>query len=305
MRKFIINILVFFSFIVLIDLCVGCVGDYFQKHPKDDSTRILTHLLMNDCHDVIILGSSRALRHYDSPFLSDTLGLDVYNAGYAGNGVILAYGLLEMILERYHPKLILYDVEPAFDIYKYKPDNNHKRYISHLKPYYRNDTIGNLIKDVSTEEWVKVHSGLLRYNTRFVTLFKDVIKHKTPPSAGFEPLHGVYSTDPPKQKNNKELEIDLFKLKYVERLIELAQSHSVPVAIVGSPKYGVDSVSELQPIINICDKYNVPFINYYSGIDFKHHKEWFKDSMHLNVVGARVFSSKLVSDINRLLAIDH
>lgn len=303
MKQFLVNIFIFFLIIGIIDLCVGFSGDYFQSHPKDNSTRVLNDLLEKDCHDVLVLGSSRALHHFDSPFLCDTLGLDVYNAGYQGNGVVLAYGLLEMILERYHPKLVLFDVEPSFDIYVYEPDNHHKRYISRLKPYYRNDAIGNLIKDVSYEEWIKVHSGLLRYNTKFVSLLLDVIKRKSSPPSGFEPLYGVYTKEP-KKNPKEEREIDLFKLKYVEKLIELTNTHRVPLAVVGSPKYGAESTSDLQPVIQICNKYNVPFLNYYSDVVFNQHKEWFKDAMHLNAVGARVFSAKIAGEINRLISTD-
>lgn len=303
MKKFIIKILLFFTIIIVVDFGVGIIGDYLQSHPKDNSTCVLNDLFFKDYHDVIVLGSSRALRHYDTPFLSDTLGLDVYNAGYPGNGVVLAYGLLEMILERYHPKLVLFDVEPSFDIYVYEPDNHHKRYITRLKPYFRNAAVGNIIKDVSKEEWIKVHSGMLRYNTKFVNLLIEAVKHKSSPTAGFEPLYGVYTKEPSK-KPKEEREIDIFKLKYVEKLLELAKSHSVPIAVVSSPRYGVDFVSDLQPVIDICDKHKVPFMNYYSDMYFIQHKEWFNDSMHLNAEGARIFSAKIASDINGLLSID-
>ncbi len=208
-----------------------------------------------------------------------------------------------MILERYSPKLVLFDVEPSFDIYVYEQDNHHKRYISRLKPYYRNEAIGELIKDVSYEEWIKVHFGLLRYNSKFVALLLESIKRKSSPPSGFEPLHGVYAKAS-KNGSKEDREIDLFKLHYVEKLIELANTHNVPIAVVGSPKYGVQSVSDLQPVIQICAKHKVPFINYYSNVVFNQHKEWFKDSMHLNAVGAREFSARIAGEISLLLSTD-
>ena len=105
-------------------------------------------------------------------------------------------------------------------------------------------------------------------------------------------------------KQKDELVIDYFKLQYVDKIIRLANSQGVPIVVVGSPKYGVESTSELQPVIDICNKYKVPFINYYSDVNFNHHNEWFKDSMHLNVVGARVFSAKIADDITRLITIN-
>ena len=127
MKKFIFNILLFFGIVAVFDICVGFAGDYLQAHAKGGSTKEFNDLVKKDKHDILVLGSSRAHHHYDSPFLSDTLGLDVYNAGYNGNGVVLAYGILEMAIKNYKPKLVIFDVEPAFDINVYSEDNQHKR----------------------------------------------------------------------------------------------------------------------------------------------------------------------------------
>ncbi len=300
MKRFIVNILLFFLIVAAIDFAVGKLGDYLQTHAKGGKTRALNDLVMNDCHDVIILGSSRASHHYDTPFISDTLGLDVYNAGYDGNGVVLAYGLLEMILERYHPKLILYDVEPAFDINVYKNDNGHKRYISLLKPYYRNHNISEIIKDVSAEEWYKVHLGLLRFNSKLFSLLAENVLYRPMPSNGYLPLDGEYNREPEENKK-QSVEIDSFKLRYVEKLLILAQNHKVPLAVVASPKYGANSSIGLNPVIDIFNKYNVSFIDYYVDSTFMQHKEWFAEPMHLNSQGARIFSIRIAKNISQYL----
>lgn len=289
MRRFIVNILVFFLIVAAIDFTVGKLGDYLQTHAKGGNTRTLNDLVMNDCHDVLILGSSRAHHHYDAPFLSDMLGLDVYNAGYDGNGVVLAYGLLELVIERFQPNLILYDVEPAFDINVYKKDNGHKRYISLLKPYFRNQNVGDIIKDVSTDEWYKVHIGLLRFNSILFSLLVDNFIYRPMPEKGYLPLEGVYNREPDEGKR-QTVEIDSFKLKYVDKLMLLAKEHNVPLVVVASPKYGANSSIGLSPVINLCNKNNIPFIDYYADTTFMQHKEWFKEPMHLNREGARIFS---------------
>lgn len=67
---------------------------------------------------------------------------------------------------RYHPKLIIYDVEPAFDINVYRPDHGNRRYLNMLKPYYKHYGVAGIFKDISLEEWLKVHSGMIRYNSK-------------------------------------------------------------------------------------------------------------------------------------------
>ena len=302
MKRYILNILLFFSIVVAIDFCIGLIGDYLQANAKGGDTRKLNDLVMNDRHDIIILGSSRARHHYDTPYLSDTLGLDVYNAGYDGNGVVLAYGLLDMILARYQPKLVIFDVEPSFDISVYSGDNNHKRYISLLKPYYSKSRVREVIKDVSYEEWYKVHFGMLRYNSSLISLIADYLRsdNRSVPDYGYEPLVGCYDGEPRISTGINDPE-DSFKLKYIGELIDLAQSHDVPIVFVASPQYGKNLSSVLQPAAEICKEKNVAFLNYYEDSTFMKHKDWFKEPMHLNFEGARLFSSVIVEMINAII----
>ena len=204
-----------------------------------------------------------------------------------------------MILERYHPQLILYDVEPSFDINVYAEDRNNKRYISRLKPYYRHKAIGDIIKEVSTEEWYKVHSGMMRYNMSIITMFTEGLRKSKEDIKGFSPMQGVYDREP-KQKVVKN-ELDPFKLKYFEALIALAKSRRIPIVVLASPKYGMTSSCSLQPVIDICQQNGVEFMDYYADKEFMQHKEWFIEPMHLNTEGARHFSAKIAQCLCELL----
>lgn len=301
MKKYITKILLFFAIIAIVDVCVGFVGNHLQTHAKGGDTKTLNDLVNKDCHDVLILGSSRAHHHYDTPFLSDTLGLDVYNAGYDGNGVILAYGILSMTLERYQPLLVVFDVEPSFDINVYTPDNNDTRYLKFLKPYYKRAGIEQVFRDVSNEEWYKVHSGLIRYNTDIISKLMDNVKGSSSFSKGYAPLVGAMAEDRDivSDTNNP---VDSLKLRYIGKIIDLAQSHKLPIIFVGSPKYGESNSMVLKPVIDICSMKKVPFLDYYSEQGIVTHKEWFKEPMHLNEQGAREFSRRFLNDIRPLLS---
>ncbi len=299
MKRYLFNILVFFAIVAAVDFGVSVAGDYLQAHAKSGDTKRIDDLVMRSQHDIVILGSSRAHHHYDTPFLCDTLGLDLYNAGYDGNGVVLATGILDMIVQRYRPKLVLFDVEPVFDIYVYENDKNHVRYINNLKPYYCQKNIGDIIRDVSMEEWCKVNSGMLRYNTSIILMLKENMVSTENQDYGYEPLKGIYTGEPLVGNDNDIL--DSFKLAYVEKLINTAHSNNVPIAFVASPKYAQSKHDVLKPVKDICELRNVEFINYYDKEFFMAHKELFKEPMHLNETGARIFSILIAQDINRLL----
>lgn len=300
MKKFILHILLFFGIVALVDVGVGIAGAYLQAHAKGGRTKQLDDLVMKDQHDILILGSSWAHSHYDTPYLTDTLGMDVYDGGNDGNGVILAYGILEMVLERYQPKIVVYDLEPAFDIIEYAQDNNHTRYISHLKPYYRNRAVSEIIKDISMEEWCKVQSGMLRYNTEIVEILVDNLINRGIEDGGYLPLTGSIKKEPETKASTPGV-LDPFKLKYIEKLITLCRSHGVKLVLVGSPKYGARNSVALRPVMDIASKFGVKFLDYYSEPLFMTHKEWFKEPMHLNKEGARQFSRFLIKDLKKEL----
>lgn len=300
MKRYLLNIFLFFAIVLAIDVAVGSLGDYLQTHAVGGDTKRINDLVNNDKHDIIIMGSSRAHRHYDTPYLSDTLGLDVYNAGYDGNGCVLAYGLLSMILERYQPKLVLFDVEPCFDFIEYKPDNHHVRYIGYLKPYFRNDVVGDIIRDVSLEEWYKVHSGLIRYNSKLIPLSIDNFRYSYDENRGYEPLIGVME-DEVWDTQAEPVKIDSFKLQYMEKMLLLAKNNNIPFAVVASPKYSMKNSDSLAPVKELCEKYSIPFIDYYAETEFMHHRDWFREQMHLNQKGAKAFSSLIAREISNIV----
>ena len=97
--------------------------------------------------------------------------------------------------------------------------------------------------------------------------------------------------------SGKDFIIDPFKLNYIERFLLLSKSKDVPVIVMASPKYGMVNSFDIKPVIEICKKHNVPFIDFYSDSVFMQHKEWFREPMHLNKKGARVFSERIVEII--------
>ena len=299
MKRFLLSVLAFFAAFALVDLCVGFAGDYLRTHAKGGMTKALDDLVSKDTHDVLILGSSRALHHYDTPFLSDTLGLDVYNAGQKGHGIILADGLLEMALKHGKPRLVLVDIEPAFDLYVSPEDNGNKRYISLLKGYYRDPDVGNILKDVSREEWIKTHSGMFRYNTCFLTMLADYLVKKETPRNGYVPLHGVMTTEASAPADSIPKTLDSLKLKYLRRVVSTCRSAGVPLVFAASPKYASrDNFTHLK---ELCREEGILFLDYHDCPQIAPRKELFQEEVHLNAQGALAYSRLVANDIRALI----
>ena len=300
MKKYIGYIVLFFAIVLAIDFGFGKVCDYLNAHAKGGATKQMYDLCMKDQYDILIMGSSRAHHHYVPQIMEDSLGMSCYNAGVDGNGIILMTGIYRMITQRYQPKLIIYDVEQAFDLFLYKADNNCTRYLAAQKPFYSQPGIGQIFKDVSKEEYYKTYSGLCRYNSVSIPLFIDYLSFRPMDAKGYSPISGKMENEPEKKETKGSPVIDSLKLQYMHDFIKDVSEKGISLMIVVSPKYGAVDSQSFEPIKKICCTYHVPFVDYYADQEFMTHKEWFKEPMHLNDFGAVSFTRKLIDEIKTL-----
>ena len=152
MKKYLLLILLFIGIVTIIDVGFGLTCDWLQHHAKGGVTKKIQQTAFIQEADFVVMGSSRAHHHYVPNILAESLGMKAYNAGVDGNGIVLSAGLYELMSERYTPKVILYDVEPAFDINVYAEDGNDIRYIGWLRPFVSNPGICDIVTRVDPSE---------------------------------------------------------------------------------------------------------------------------------------------------------
>lgn len=297
MKQFLIKIILFFAIVVVVDIAYGMVCDYLCDHTKGGFSGNV-HYICEQCNeDIIMMGSSRMKHHYVPKVFEDSLGLSCYNAGIDGNGIILNYGFLEMILQRYTPKLIIYDVT-SFDMYQ---DDNTK-YLSNLRRYYKNQNIKKIFYDVDKSEQWKMCSNLYRYNSSLLGLLGDNYHPLQSFDKGYWPTDKVMDYEPEYPDKNKVKNVDSLKLAYIENFIALVNEHQVPIVFVASPTwFGEILGDENAPVKAVCEKKGVLFIDNYYDEQLCSDKEYWGDATHLNDKGARIFSKALVKEIQMLM----
>ena len=304
MKKFLIHLFIYCFIILVIDNLSGWTLDYFYFHAQSGSNKEFIDLCMNDEHDVIILGSSRAHHHYVPDVLQDSLGMDCYNAGYDGNGILLHYNIYKWITNRYKPKLIIYDVEPAFDILKYKNDNNCTRYLKMQRPLYRTPEVTKLFQDVSNIERYKCHSGLFRYNSSGFTIIREYFqKRSVVKKNGYVPLYGKINEDFEIGNDGNNYLFEPLKLSYLKKMLEDASMNNIPLVVIISPKYGATNNTVFNELYEYCKEFDIKVFDYYTAPEFSTHKEYFKEPMHLNDEGAHLFSQTIISELRAFLTL--
>ena len=170
MKRFLLYTLFFLSIIAVLDVTAGYCLSFLSEHAKGGETARSNYICNQTSEDILIFGSSRAAHHYNSQIIEDSTNLSCFNCGQMGNGIILNYGRLLMLTERYHPKMIIYDVTTGYDMIV--SEDNHK-YLGWLSPYYDRTGIKEIFQSVDKNSKYKMISRLFRHNSRFIRTIVD------------------------------------------------------------------------------------------------------------------------------------
>ncbi len=297
--------MLFFCIVITLDAVFGNVCDYLYAHSKSGDTYKIRYGLCESEAEVLIMGSSRASHHYNPRILSDSLQHSVYNIGIDGSGVILMYGFYRLITKRYIPKLIIYELTPAFDVYEYAGDSHNTRYLSPLKPYYKDSAVASVIDDVQPMERKKLLSGFYRYNTQFINLFRFYLRPEEQRADGFMPHKGIMikKVGKIKEKSDNVLVIDSLKISYLQKFIKECKEKGTNLVFAISPSYGESSDESYKPAIDLSKKNGVLVLNYLCDSSIVNNPQLFKDSYHLNEIGANIYTKTIASKIKQIISV--
>ena len=297
MKRFVIRLLAFLLLMFIVDRGVGLGMKFMQEHAKGGYIGHHNKIIHNSDEDILIFGSSRAIHHYDPQIFQDSLGMSCYNCGQDGNGIILFYGWWQLMKEKHTPKLVLYDVNPGFDLFL---GESNQKYLGWLRSEYDNKDIKQIFEDVDYTEKYKMQSMMYRYNSKFL---QNIVDYVHPMfkirSDGFLPLKGELDEMKikKKQKESKQPKIDSLKLELIEKLVIDIKKHNAQVIFVASPVwYGKEDV-QFEALSNICKEQDVPFYNYSNSPKYVRNNYYFKDGSHLNARGADEFTRDLIKDL--------
>lgn len=290
MKKFLIILAASIAAIALLDFSFGKLCSWLVKNARGGNTLNEYYIAKQSSEDIIMLGSSRMRRHYNPKVFEDSLRMTCYNAGVNGNGIIFAYGLFSMITDRYSPKAIIYDLS-VFDI----DEDKNEKFLSRLRPYYNEPGIDSIFFRVESKERFKMVSNLYRYNTLWVGMLGDYFHPMRVYNKGYAPLRGDINYDPIPTVH-KSSKIDPIRRYYLERIIIDCRERDIPLVMVISPHYLIESDNDYyDEIRSLCQDYSVQLWDYFEDPFFSTEKRYFNDQNHLNETGADAFSRVIAS----------
>lgn len=281
---------------VIADFVFGKVMFYAES--KSSSKNY--HCMYEADEDILILGSSYAVRNIVPSVIEDYLGVSCYNAGEAGNGSIVAWARYNMFIKNHKPTLIIYTLTPEYD---YVNSDDYSKYLNTVKPYYGcEESIVNMYNDLM--DWsnrFKLKSNFVKFNSYSAQLIYYWISKKHIGLQGYEPLYETF-TPYKEDLQTEEYNIDWSKMNYLEKLFADAVKRKIHVLCLLPPIYHNNfSMQQYEEGLTLCKKYGIPVINhkYYEGISLN--AQYFNDIRHLNDKGARLYTSMLCEDIQTML----
>lgn len=298
MKKYIFKILLFFLFMSIIDVIYGLVCDYMVKNAKGGDTGRLYYINNVQHEEILILGSSRAIHHYDPRILEDSLCMSCYNCGKDGNGILTMYPILVNITNRYTPKVIIYEVTPSFD---FIDEPNNDKYLFLTRPFYGDERISRLFDSIDSGSRYKMLSSLYKYNGWIMSIVSDNLKPSHSDIKGYRPGEGVISYEPIIEEKNEIIECDELKFAYLQNFIDLCREKNIKLVFAVSPQYMQNDDCIFSPIYDLAKCNNVPILNHYCDQCFVNTPNYFYDRTHMNGSGAEAYTTIIASELKSVI----
>lgn len=294
MKKFLLRLLLFLALVAVIDRGYGMASEYLFNHATGGNTYIDKYVCEQMKADVLIFGSSRARYHYNPAIIADSLGMSCYNCGEDGMGIIFHYARWKMISKRYIPKMVIYDILPVLD--EMVRDDN-IIFVNPLRPYYfRHPEIDSVFWKVDPNERYKMYAKTYQYHSEFMTLLSDY-RNESHSLVSFTPKTAHVKPGQLAITDKTNYQSDSLKLYYLEKLIQECQGKT-ELIFCASPRYMFrDEDGAFEPVKKLCDRYHIPFYNYYTDKAFVYNDDFFSDATHLSKVGADEYTKTIVSKI--------
>jgi hypothetical protein len=294
-KKIIINIAIVAAVVFFMDFAIGRTLRYFFFKETSGLHFRTTYSMETTEAEILVFGASRANHHYVPEVFEDSLKMSFYNTGRDGNGVFFQTAILNSILKRYTPKVIILDYAGDFQ----KGDDAYDR-LSSLLPYYKtHKEIRDIIKLKSSYENIKLLSEIYPFNSEILTIAignLEINKKRNPDNKGYVALYKEWQEEVDSIETAITIEPDSNKLATFRNSLNVAKNSGATVYVIYSPifrKY--NQRQEIDLCNDVCSNEDVPFWDYSRDTLFLNNNHLFQDVSHLNHNGAIIFS-KLVCE---------
>jgi hypothetical protein len=261
--------------------------------------------------NVLIIGNSRAFVHISPTILDSVLQVNSYNLGINGYPFSMQY-VQYKIYEKYgnpKPDLIIQTADLG-TLYRRKNVFDGAQFL----PYMQEPLLKSELKKMDGFSFADFYIPAYKYHSELVIIYEGLmefsgIKHFH--DAGIKGYVGE-EKDWDGSKLAEQLagdslvaEIDPEIVEWFDTHLKDCKQNNIEVVMVFSPEYykATKYYKNCEEVKNIyrsfSSKYGFPFLDY-SADPLCYDTTYFYNAMHLNKIGAKIFSTKLAHDIDSL-----
>lgn len=302
LKNFLTSIIIVLLMVVAIDFVVGRTIHWMLPQISNQGDTGKTYFSLNDVNaPIVIVGSSRAAHHYVTQMVEDSFCMSAYNVGR--DGCFFSYNccVINSILDRYIPKLIIWEngVDYLFE--------EEKDPLENLYPYYN---CNKWVKQTITEElpwteYIRLTSNLYQYNS---VIHRIVSRYMGRDNFIDETINGYFPLKPKKlnsplvleTRNARYQQLSETKIERFRSVLARAKEKGVRIVVVDSPKYTLKDGKNYskEKMQQLCDEYGAMFIDNTQLSLFFEHAEYFNDLTHLNDEGAKVYTAFFLKQLS-------
>ena len=316
MKKKILNIVMIITVLIVTDFTIGLIFGFLQDKAVEKAPSLfLADYACNKVNsDVVIFGSSRANHHYVPAIIEDSLNLSVYNCGNDGCFLYYQTCMIDALLRRYSPKMIIWELySPDFLSEPLKLESEYRRFDLLYSLYNKNEFTDSMLHTKDKYEYLKLQSAAYRYNSDLIKLVNILIlPAESNKNKGYMPLPNEgykFSsvTDFVTANSNKRIYSQVYSFNRERLFLEIIKKclkQKVEIIFTLSPWLGrgdYKSTDSYKSILKISKENEIKFIDDYHNETYMSDSTLFKDNSHLNDKGAKKYTKEIASELKEYL----
>ena len=258
--------------------------------------------------DMLVQGSSRALRHISPKIIEEYFNIDCYNLAMNGCHFSMQYlRFREYLKYNRKPKYII----QCLDIFSLVGGAEQVSDVQQFLPYIDKFLIKESLLNIKVIEPLDCIIPLLKYRLyrNGVLLSLKGYTERRDKYKGFKASDAKWNSSENFNSDKKVtivIDIDIFNM--FDDFLKYCRNNNIMVILVYPPEYYEyqKSIKNRTHIIDIyrqfSNKYGLVFLDY-SNSEFSYSKYNFYNSTHMNSVGVNPFNNILVRDMARAMSI--
>lgn len=288
MKLFVSKLLLFTLLIFLADFMLGKIIGEFHLKTKNINLQNANYGFINyNNDDILFFGASEVSHSFISTKVTKETGLSSYNLASDGCGIYYQYPLLETILEKHKPKVIL--------ISAYQLTQEDSDYITRMFPYYHNNNyVKQIIDHIHPREPLKLAFKGYVFNSQIIRIFDG----RNDNSKGYVPLaanKGIIENQGFMElPEGKVYKISNETKVYFTKFLKKAVSSGVKVYVYVPPILEKINEPYLNSVKSITINAGANLMDFSTDYSILNRKELFIDNIHLNHNGAEILTDKFL-----------